>query len=176
MSRTLSRREKTLAAIVAAVVFVFANFFLLDWCWKSVAKGRTEIVTKRKQLAALESLSEQRDFWEQRSAWLTAKQPKLASSDDAAVQLLNKIKDLARKHEVLLERPSIRVAERQPEYVSISVEVETKSAWKPLIGFLRELQSPEQFIAVESASLKIDTADATQMRGRFRIAQWYAPQ
>jgi len=176
MSRSLSRREKGLAAAVGAVVFLFGNFLLIDWAWSSALRLRTDIAAKTKQIRMIATLTEERAFWEQREAWLQAKQPRLANADTAAVELLNRVQELTKKHTVLLENPVIRVPGPQPEYVSISVEVETKSPWKPLIAFLQELQSPEQFIAMESANLKIDAADATQMRGRFRIARWYAPR
>lgn len=176
MSRTLTAREKQLALIVGTVVFLFGNYLLIEGIWKSTTRLRGEIASKTKQLQFSRSMTSDLAFWEQRDAWLKAKQPRLENPDTAGVQLLNQIKDLAKKHSVLLENPAIRVPERQANYTSISVEVETKSAWKPLISFLHELQNPEQFIAVETANLKIDPADATQMRGRFRIARWYAPR
>ena len=45
-----------------------------------------------------------------------------------------------------------------------------------LIAFLHDLQAPGQFVALETANLKIDATDPTQLRGRFKIARWYAPQ
>lgn len=173
MSRTLSAREKTLATIVGAVVFVFVNIMAIDWCWKTVSRLRAGIASKSKQLQMVRTLAGDLAFWEKRDAWLQASQPQLANADTAGVELLNQVKELAKKHGVLLEKPEIHLPERRPDYVSISVEVETKSAWKPLIDFLHELQRPDRFIALESTNLKIDPADPTQMRGRFRIARWY---
>lgn len=176
MSRALSRREKGMAAVVGTVLFLFGNFIFIDWAWSSAVRLRSDIAAKTKQLRLVGTLTADSAFWEQRDAWLQAAQPPPVNADTAAVELLNQVKDLAKKHSVLLENPVIRVPEAQPEYLSISLEVETKSPWKPLIAFLQELQSPAQFIAVESANLKIDGADATQMRGRYRIARWYAPR
>lgn len=42
--------------------------------------------------------------------------------------------------------------------------------------FLYEMQAPERFIVFESANLQIDQDDKTQIRGKFRIAKWYAPK
>jgi hypothetical protein len=58
----------------------------------------------------------------------------------------------------------------------VAIDIETKSPWSPLIAFLHELQTPGQFVALENANLKIDATDPTQLRGRFKIARWYAPQ
>ena len=176
MNHTLSTREKWLAIAVGGVLFLFANVFLVERFMQRGERLRADIAAKTKQLQHMQSLTEDLAFSEQREGWLQAKQPKLTNPDTAGVQLLNQIKDLARQHSVLLENPAIRLPDRQPDHVSISVEVETKSPWKPLIAFLHELQTPEQFIAVETANLKIDDADATKMHGRFKIARWYAPR
>ncbi len=175
MNRSLSTREKSLAAIVAIVVFVFVNVWLIDWAWKTATRLRADIAAKAKQLQFMRTLTEDLAFWEKRDAWLQAAQPRLTNADTAGVQLLDHVKKLAQKHGVLLENQAILVPGRQPEYISVSVDLETKSAWKSVINFLQELQRPEQFIALENSNLKIDPTDPTQMRGRFRIARWYAP-
>jgi hypothetical protein len=114
-------------------------------------------------------------LWAQREQWLQAKQPRLENPDTAGVQLLDSVRELARRHTVLLENAAIRTPEHRPNCTSVALEVETKSPWSPLVEFLQELQTPEQFVALESVNLKIDPADATQVRGRFKIARWYAP-
>jgi hypothetical protein len=175
MNRSLSTREKTLVTVVAVVLSVFANVALFDWCWKTHNRLRADIAAKSRQLKMVRTLTEDLAFWEQRDAWLQASQPRLTNPDTAGVQLLDHIKQLAKKHNVLLASPAIRVPERQPEYVSFSIEIETKSAWKPLVDFLQELQNPEQFIAVESSNFKIDATDPTQMKSQLRVARWYGP-
>lgn len=175
MSQPLSAREKRLASIVAIIVFVFANVWLIDWTWKEINRLRASSADHARQLKLMRTLTADLAFWEQRDAWIKATQPSVSNADLAAVELLEQVKQLARKHSVLLENPSMRVPDRKPEHVAVVVEIETKSAWKPLIDFLHEVQQPAQFIAVESANLKIDNTDPTQMRGRFRIARWYAP-
>jgi len=37
------------------------------------------------------------------------------------------------------------------------------------------LQQPEKFIVFEGVTLSIDSNDQTVMRGRFKIARWFAP-
>ncbi len=175
MSQPLSAREKKLATIVAVIFFLFANVWLIDWSWKTINRLRAESANQSKQLQLMRTMTADLAFWEGRDAWLRATQPQMTNADAGGVELLERVKQLARKHGVLLENQAIRVPERKPEYTAVSVEVETKSAWKPLIDFLHELQQPEQFIAIEGSNLKIDAADPTQMRGRFRIARWYAP-
>jgi len=175
MTRPLNTREKWLTAIVVGVLFVGGNLLIIESFRKSKDSLRRDITVKTRQLHSMRALIADKSFWEQRDQWLQSTQPKLAGSDAAGVELLERIRSLAQKHSVLLENPAIRSAERQPTHIAVAIEIETKSPWTPLVTFLHELQSPSQFVAVENVNLKIDPADPTQLRGRFKIARWYAP-
>ena len=73
-------------------------------------------------------------------------------------------------------RHAARGLAAKPTYTAVSVTLDTKSTWKALIQFLHGLQGPDQFIVLDSAELKVDTTDQTQMRGKFRISKWFAPK
>lgn len=176
MMRPMSQREKWLATLVFLIVFIGGNFLLFDSFWKSRQQLRRDIDIKNRQLRSMHALIENRAYWEQRDQWVAASQPKLTNVDTAGVELLERIKTLAQKHSVLLENPAIRSPEVQPTHTSVAIDIETKSPWSPLIAFLHELQTPGQFVALENTNLKIDATDPTQLRGRFKIARWYAPQ
>ena len=176
MSRQLSSREKNLSLFVGAILFLGVTFFSGEYFLRNRARLGADLARNRSQLKTMQTLSGEKALWEQREAWLREKQPKLTDEDGAGVKLLDHIKQLATKKSVLLENPVIRPPVRKPDYTAIGVEIETKSSWRDLIAFLGELQTPEQFIVLDTANLKIDGADPTQMRGRFKIARWYAPK
>ncbi|EDY17422.1 hypothetical protein CfE428DRAFT_5108 [Chthoniobacter flavus Ellin428] len=176
MSRNLSSREKVLAIIVAAIVGIGGTLILVQSYTSKRAALTVQIASQKKQLRSMHEVLAQSEMWAQRDQWLDAKQPRMENPDTAGVQLLNSVLELARKHEVLPENPTIRTPESRPNCISVVLEIETKSPWSPLVEFLQELQTPEQFIAIESANLKVDPADATQVRGHFKIARWYAPK
>jgi len=176
MSGQLSTREKNLSILVGTVAFLLITVFVTDYFLKNKARLTADLAVKVRQLRMMQTRSAEKAKWDQRAAWLTEKQPKLVSEERAGGQLLEQIKELAKKHSVLIESPVIRQSVRKPEYVAIGIEIETKSPWSALIAFLGELQTPEQFIVLDTANLKIDGADATQMRGKFKIARWYAPK
>lgn len=175
MIRTLSSREKRLATIVGLVVAVSATYMLFDSYLASRASFKAQIISEEKQVRSMHELLGQSALWETRDQWLDRSQPKLENRDTAGVQLLDHIQVLAKRHEVLLENQTIHAPDPRPNCISVALDVETKSGWSSLVEFLQELQTPDQFIALESANLKIDPADATQVRGRFKIARWYAP-
>ncbi|MEY2439061.1 MAG: hypothetical protein QOI34_446, partial [Verrucomicrobiota bacterium] len=41
--------------------------------------------------------------------------------------------------------------------------------------FLYDVQQPEAFVVFENVTLAVDSSDPTKMRGKFKIARWFAP-
>ena len=174
MNRTLSAREKSLATVVGLIVAVGGTWLLASSYLSERAALRTKISSNERQVRNMRELLSQKDLWEKRDHWLQAKQPKMENADTAGVQLLDYVQGIARQHVVLLQNQVIHAPETRPNCVSVALEIETKCPWAALVAFLEDLQTPEQFIALESANLKVDPTDATQVHGRFRIARWYA--
>ena len=175
MSRSLSSREKILTILVAAIVGIGGTLLLIQSYTSKRAALSVKIVSQKKQLRSVQTMLAESQMWAQREQWLQAKQPRLENPDTAGVQLHDAVRELARRHEVLVETPNIRTPEPRPNCISVGLEIDTKSSWSSLVQFLQELQAPDQFIALESANLKVDPTDATQVHGHFKIARWYAP-
>jgi hypothetical protein len=171
----LTSRERILVAVVIGIVLVLGNLLLGSALLKRHDFVRASLVRKQTELKSLQALVADRALWAEREAWLNEKQPKLTNREQARVALLDEVKAAARSHNVLLENPSLGSIDTQPSAQSVTVQVETKSAWADLLGFLNTLQQPDHFIVFETANLQVDASDPTRMRGRFRIAKWYAP-
>ena len=116
----------------------------------------------------------ERDLWTKRDEWLQQHQPVLKSPAEAST-LLEQLKDVAAKQNVLVENPQMGAGETTPNHQSVYASIETKSPWPPLVHFLYEVQQPEAFLVFENVNLAIDTNDPTMMRGKFKIARWFAP-
>ncbi len=171
----MSRREKTLAAIVAGALALIVLMVLINFVMEKQASLRAQLSAKRTELATLETLSAERNTWAARDEWINAAQPRLTNRSGAGVQLLDEVKEIARENGVMLENPAIGLPDTKSAYASMPVTVETKSSWESLIKFLQQLQAPDRFLAVENMEVKVDEADDTKMHGSFRIARWYAP-
>ena len=172
----MSPKERTLATLIGVVGFLVLTYFVVDYFLKNQTRLRGELARNTSALAMMRRQMAEKPMWDQREAWLQGKQPQLASEDTAGVQLLDRVKEVAKKNAVQVSSQALRPASHQPDYSAISVDLETTSTWPSLIGFMRELQGPEQFIVLEGVNLKIDDKDATQMRGTFKIAQWFSPK
>ncbi len=171
----LNPRERVLSLIVAGALFLLINWLLWSSLLGMLRATRAELTARQSMRQQQTVLLRERKMWERRSEWLKQHQPALQSPAESST-LLTQVKDIAGKHNILLENPQIGSSEATPNYQTVSVSVESKSAWKPLVHFLFDVQQPESFIVFENVNLQIDSADPTQMRGKFKIARWFAPK
>jgi hypothetical protein len=172
----MSPKERTMAMVIGLIAVIVISYLVVDYFLKNQTRLRTELARNTAALATMRRQMAEKPMWDQRDAWLQAKQPRLGSEDTAGVQLLDRVKEVAKKNSVEVTSQALRPPAHLADYSSISVDLETTSTWPSLIGFMRELQGPEQFVVLEGVNLKIDDKDATQMRGNFKIAKWFAPK
>ncbi len=165
----MNRRERVLAWVAAGTVFVLLNLFILDWIF-----GAKQMAARRAMLAEQTLYVKERDLWTKRDEWIRQHQPTLKDPAEASA-LLDQLKEVAGKYNILVENPAIGSGETTPYHQTVFASIETKSPWPPLVHFLYDVQRPDAFIVVENVNLAIDGSDPTMMRGKFKIARWFAP-
>lgn len=170
----MNRRERILAGVVALALFSLINIFIWSALLGGIKNARHELVERKAVRKTQVVFLRERDLWKQRQDWLVKHQPVLQNAGEAST-LLERVKEIAGKHKVLIENPSLGAVVSASDHQSIAISLETKSPWAALVHFLYDVQQPESFIAFEDVGLSIDGADPTTMRGRFKIARWYAP-
>lgn len=170
----MNQRERFLAAIVGGVVFLLLNLWVWGKILGTLETARTELADRKATRKAQQVYIRERDLWNKRAEWLKAHQPALKGPGDAST-LLDQIKEVASKHTVLIENPAIGTSDATPDRQSVFASVDIKSPWPPLVRFLYDVQQPESFVVFENVTLNIDPADPTLMRGKFKIARWFAP-
>lgn len=171
----MSRRERILATVVGGTIFLLVNWFVWSWLLGSLEQTRADLAARKSARQQQSVFLKERGMWEKREAWMKKHQPQLKGPGEAST-LLDQVKEIAAKHNVLLENPNLGGVESTPNYQATSISIETKSPWQPLVRFLHDVQQPESFIVFESVNLAIDSADPTTMRGKFKIARWFAPK
>ena len=104
-----------------------------------------------------------------------AKRGKTAHFQEEIAIFLDELRSLAHEQDVTIDNQAIGAVSKTQSYRSVPVTFDTRSMWPALIAFLQKVQSPDQFTVFESANIQIDAEDPSKMRGRFKIARWYAP-
>src|SRR3954465_10942087 len=170
----MNPRERVLATIVGGIVFLLLNLYIWGKLLGKLDQARADLAARQNTRKVQEVYIRERDLWEKRAKWLQEHQPVLKGPGEAST-LLDEIKQIAGKHNVLIENPAIGTGDATPDRQTVFANVEVKSPWPPLVQFLYDLQQPESFIVFESVTLNIDPGDPTQMRGKLKIARWFAP-
>jgi hypothetical protein len=155
-------------------IFLLLNFYVWSKLFGTLDAARTDLVARKNTRKVQEVYIKERDLWEKRAQWLKEHQPALKGPGEAST-LLDQVKAIAGKHNVVIENPAIGTGDSTPERQSVFASFEVKSPWPPLVRFLYDVQQPESFVVFESVTLNIDPADPTMMRGKFKIARWFAP-
>jgi len=170
----MNRRERILSWIVAGALIVLLNLIIWNWLFGALGRARAQLATRQAAGAEQTVYIKERDLWTKRDQWLTQHQPVLKNAAEAST-LLDQLKEIAGKYNILIENPAIGSGETTPNHQTVFASIETKSPWPPLVHFLYDAQQPESFVVFESVNLMIDSGDPTMMRGKFKIARWFAP-
>lgn len=168
----MNQRERTLTLAVGGVVFLLINYLLWNGLLGMSASLRADWAAKSSARAEQKVYLDEYKKWNSRAEWLAKKQPVLTNPAESS-SLLTQLQQTAGKYNVEVVNPQIGSVEKAPSHQSVSVTIETKSAWEPLVHFLYDTQRPEAFVVCESVNLLIDSSDPTVMRGRFKIAKWF---
>lgn len=170
----LNPRERFLICFLAAALFLIGNWALLGSLINRHMRLKTEVAAKQSEIRSLRNFVAGDADVVARDEWLQSVQPKLTNPEQAGVQLLEQIKEIARTNEVILENPELGSVETQTFCRSVSVQLTAKTPWANLVKFLHALQTPDRFLVVESATMQADPSDAKRMSCQFKIAKWYA--
>jgi hypothetical protein len=171
----LNRRERLLVSGVAGIVFLLVNIMIWSWLFHALGRARSDLAERKATRDEQALYMKERDLWKTRDQWIRKKQPVLSGPGEASKLLDEQIKPVAGKYEVLIESPQLGSGEATPYHQTVYNSIETKSPWPALVHFLYDLQQPENFIVFENVTLSIDGSDPTMMRGKFKIARWFAP-
>ena len=170
----MNPRERVLSWIIASSLFVLVNLLILNWIFGALGRARGDLATRKATLAEQALYMKERDLLVKRDEWIRQQQPTLKNPAEASA-LLDQLKQVAGKHNVLIENPAIGSGETTPYHQTVFASIETKSPWPPLVHFLYDVQQPDAFVVFESVNVTVDGSDPTMMRGKFKIARWFAP-
>lgn len=170
----MNPRERRLVLIVAGALFLLINLIIWSKLFSVLGNARAELALQKATRDEQSLYIKERSLWARRDQWLKQHQPTLKSAGEAST-LLDEVKQIAGKHNVLIENPAIGAGDATPDHQSVFASFETKSPWPPLVHFFFDVQQPESFVVFETVQLQIDGSDPAMMRGKFKIARWFAP-
>lgn len=170
----MNQRERLLALSVAGILFLLINLAIWSALFGMSAEARKDYAEQKAARTEQKVYLKEEKTWKRRADWLKKNQPALTNPAEAST-LLTQVKEIAGKHNVQIENPQIGAVDSTASHQAVSATFETKSGWGELVRFLYDTQRPEAFLVFENVNLMVDPTDPTVMRGRFKIAKWFAP-
>ncbi len=170
----MNPRERMMTLVVSAVLFLLINIFIWRLLLGSISSSRRELATRKNTRNEQVVYMRESELWKKRDEWLDKTQPTMKGAEEAST-LLDQLKQIAGKYNIVIENPAIGSGESTPNHQSVFASIETTSHWPEMVHFLYDVQQPDAFVVFESVNLAIDNSDNTMMRGKFKIAKWFAP-
>jgi hypothetical protein len=170
----MSQRERIMTFAVAGILFLLINLFIWRWLLGTISGSRSELAARKASRSEQNVYMKERELWAKRDQWVQKTQPLLKGAEEAST-LLDQLKQIGGKYNIVIENPAIGTGESTPNHQAVFASIETSSHWPELVHFLYDVQQPDAFIVFESVNLAVDGNDATMMRGKFKIARWFAP-
>jgi hypothetical protein len=170
----MNRREQIMTLGISGVLFVLINLFVWRLVLGNISTSRRELATRKATRSEQTVYMREKDLWAKREQWLEKAQPAMKGAEEAST-LLDQLKQIAGKYNIVIENPAIGSGEATPTHQAVFASIETSSHWPELVHFLYDVQQPDAFVVFESLNLAIDNSDNTMMRGKFKIAKWFAP-
>ena len=168
----VTRNEKVLLSVLAAMLFVVGNFFGYRWIsQKQSSLQLTEAQLRADQAEAKVDL-QQSDLWAQRKSWVSDHEPVLGDEGDAKAQVLEYVLKGARANKLEIMEQSLNDVQHGAAGTRINVSVKVKGSMQDLCKWLTDLQKPDQFYAISTFSLKADQ-DQKSMVGTLQIARYF---
>jgi len=170
----MNQRERMMTLVISAILFLLINLFLWRLLLGSISNSRRELADRKATRAEQVVYMREKDLWAKREQWLEKTEPAMKGPEEAS-DLLEQVKQVAGKYNVVVENPAIGAGETTPTHQTVFASIEASGHWPDMVHFLYDVQQPDAFVVFESVNLAVDTNDATMMRGKFKVARWFAP-
>lgn len=171
--RSLSPSEKRLLLIFCAVIFLVANFFILEQVAKQQRALKKTLTQLRLEQNEARAWLADAEWWTKRRTWLLENQPKPELSGQESASLLEFLQQSARQENITISQQRLKDPLSSATYREVSVQLEVKGRLDSVTRWLATLQSPEKFHAITSFTLKSDV-EPPSVICVLTVARWYA--
>ena len=172
--RALTAKEKRLLIGLVAALFVLLNVVGLQAFLNRQRALQGNIVRLQGQLDEGRALLAEKEFWEERAAWLDQNQPSddVTTTDDDA-KFYEFIETSAKNAGLTYTRRDAGQQSEEGTYAEVFDSSQVKGKMESLVKWLNELQQPKAFRAVKQISIK--SGEPPEVIAEVEVARWYRP-
>jgi Tfp pilus assembly protein PilO len=176
--RKLRTSEIILLLLTFVTIFTVVNVIVWKRYQKRITTAEDKIGTLEEQLQTNLALEQDKGFWDQRSAWLDGRMPRMGDFGDLQSRLLEDVQQAAADRGITFETQALNKPEGgSPYHREVSVTVLAEGPDQAIYKWLSEWQSPEKFQAIRSIRLFNDVGpqNEPQMDCQITLSRWYRP-
>jgi type II secretory pathway component PulM len=172
--RALTVKEKRLLAGLLGAIFVLFNVVGLQAFLNRQRTLQSSIVRLQGELTEGRAILEEKTVWQERAAWLDAKQPgdDTTTTDDDA-KFYEFVENSAKNAGLTYTRRDAGQRQSDGAYAEVVDSSQVKGKMEALVKWLNELQQPEAFRAIKQISVK--SGEPPEVIAEVEVARWYRP-
>jgi len=172
--RALTVKEKRLLAGLLGAIFVLLNVVGLQAFLNRQRALKSNIVRLQGELTEGRAILEKKVIWQERAAWLDAKQPgdDTTTTDDDA-KFYEFVENSAKNAGLTYTRRDAGQRQSDGAYAEVVDSSQVKGKMEALVKWLNELQQPEAFRAIKQISVK--SGEPPEVIAEVEVARWYRP-
>jgi len=173
--RALTVKEKRLLAGLLGAIFVLLNVVGLQAFLNRQRTLQSSIVRLQGELTEGRAILEEKTVWQERAAWLDAKQPgdDTTTTDDDA-KFYEFVENSAKNAGLTYTRRDAGQRQSDGAYAEVVDSSQVKGKMEALVKWLNELQQPEAFRAIKQISVK--SGEPPEVIAEVEVARWYRPE
>jgi type II secretory pathway component PulM len=172
--RALTVKEKRLLVGLLGAIFVLLNVVGLQAFLNRQRALQSNIVRLQGELTEGRAILEEKTVWQERAAWLDAKQPgdDTTTTDDDA-KFYEFVENSAKNAGLTYTRRDAGQRQSDGAYAEVVDSSQVKGKMEALVKWLNELQQPEAFRAIKQISVK--SGEPPEVIAEVEVARWYRP-
>lgn len=172
--RALTAKEKKLLAGLLGAIFVLLNVVGLRAFLNRQQALQGNIIRLQGELTEGRAILEEKTVWQERAAWLDAKQPgdDTTTTDDDA-KFYEFVETSAKNAGLTYTRRDAGQRPSEGAYAEVVDSSQVKGKMEALVKWLNELQQPEAFRAIKQISVK--SGEPPEVVAEVEVARWYRP-
>src|SRR6202011_6248555 len=111
----MSQRERVVTLAIAGILLLLINIFIWRWLLGTTSGSRSELAARKATRSEQTVYMKERELWDKRDQWLQKTQPTLKGAEEAST-LLDRLKQIAGKYNIVIENPAIGSGEITPNH------------------------------------------------------------
>lgn len=172
--KPLTPSEKRLTLLFGALLLGYAHWWGYgEWqVWERRSQQKESDLQAEKTAAGI--FMENQNLWNERQDFMVKNQPKATDPDLASAALVDLIQKSTQTHQLTITDITLLPSKPLAHAFQTTAVVKITGKFENVTRWMYELQSPQNFTALERTSLKSD-ANPPQVLAEFEINRWYQP-